>query len=344
MVDVAGLELSPVERDYLKHPLVGGVILFSRNYADREQVMQLVSEIKALRSPQLLVAVDQEGGRVQRFREGFSELPPLMQLGRQFAADASLARKLASTHGWLMASEILDLGIDISFAPVVDVDYGVSEVIGDRAFAKRPDVVASMALAYMQGMHRAGMAATAKHFPGHGAVAVDSHLALPVDSRDYNEIAVDLAPYETLISNHLEGVMVAHIRYPQVDGEIASLSPYWLNTQLRGQYRFEGCIFSDDLTMGGAEAAGSVPERTRKALDAGADVALICNNPAEAMATIDALNAEQARYVSPLGHTRIAAMRSRRHDEATVYGTQAWTDARASLDEGLQPDEFTLQG
>jgi len=344
MVDVVGTELSAEERNYLQHPLIGGVILFSRNYRDREQVTELVGQIKALRSPQLLVAVDQEGGRVQRFRDGFSALPPLLKLGKQFNVDARAGRRLASLHGWLMASEILDLGIDISFAPVVDLDYGVSEVIGDRAFHSRADAVCSMALAYMQGMHKAGMAATAKHFPGHGAVAIDSHLALPVDQRSYSELSDDLQPYQTLIEHHLEGVMVAHIRYPKINPEIASLSPFWLNTQLREQFRFKGAIFSDDLTMGGAEAAGTVPERTRLALDAGADVALICNNPEAAVATIDALSHEASRYVSAVGHTRIAAMRSRRHNSELVYGSDSWFQARNDLEKGLEPPEFTLQG
>jgi beta-N-acetylhexosaminidase len=344
MVDVAGTELTAEERTYLQHPLVGGVILFSRNYHDREQVTELVRQIKALRSPPLLLAVDQEGGRVQRFREGFSALPPLLKLGQQFNVNARAARRLASLHGWLMASEILDLGIDISFAPVVDIDYGVSEVIGDRAFHSRADVVCSMALAYMQGMHRAGMAATAKHFPGHGAVAIDSHLALPVDQRSYSELSDDLLPYQTLIENQLEGVMVAHIRYPKIDPDIASLSPFWLNTQLRDTFRFNGAIFSDDLTMGGAQAAGTVPERTRLALDAGADVALICNNPAAAIAAIDALSKDTSRYVSAVGHTRIAAMRSRRHNPELIYGSDTWLQARNDLEKGLQPPEFTLQG
>lgn len=345
MVDVAGFSLTAEERDYLQHPLVGGVILFARNYADRAQVTELVRDIKALRTPQLLVAVDQEGGRVQRFREGFTQLPALQQIGRQFDADPRAASSLASLHGWLMASEILDLGVDISFAPVVDLDYGVSEVIGDRSLHARPDAVASLALAYMQGMHRAGMAATAKHFPGHGAVTVDSHLALPVDNRTYQQLSDDLMPYQTLIENQLEGVMVAHIRYPQINEDIASLSPFWLNTQLREQFRFNGAIFSDDLTMGGAEEAGTVPQRTRMALDAGADVALICNNPAAAMATLDELNADSKKYVSAVGHTRIAAMRSRRHNtEALVYCSDIWRDAVSDLEAGLQPPEFTLQG
>jgi len=291
------------------------------------------------------VAVDQEGGRVQRFRKSFTQLPALQQIGRQFDADQRIARSLASLHGWLMASEILDLGVDISFAPVVDLDYGVSEVIGDRSLHARADAVSSLALAYMQGMHRAGMAATAKHFPGHGAVTVDSHLTLPVDNRSYQQLSDDLMPYQTLVENQLEGVMVAHIRYPQIDENIASVSPYWLNIQLREQFRFNGAIFSDDLTMGGVEEAGTVPQRARMALNAGADVALICNNPAAVIATLDELNADAKDYVSAVGHARIAAMRSRRHStDALVYCSDTWRAAVSDLEAGLQPAEFTLQG
>jgi len=345
MVDVAGLELTAEEREYLQHPLVGGVILFSRNYEDRLQVTALVDEIKSLRSPGLLVAVDQEGGRVQRFRDGFTELPPLHQLGHLFDTDPMLARHMASLHGWLMASEILDLGIDISFAPVVDIDYGMSQVIGDRAFHAKPDIVAAMSLAYMQGMRRAGMAATAKHFPGHGGVKVDSHHALPVDERSYADLTDDLRPYETLFANGLEAVMVAHIRYPAINPDIASLSRFWLVDQLRDQFGFKGAIFSDDLTMGGAEEAGTVPERTRIALDAGADMALICNNPEAAVAAINELKNEQDKYISPVSHGRLAAMRARRDKSAEmIYGSQQWREVRNELDSGLQPPELTLKG
>jgi len=345
MVDVEGFELTAEEREFLQHPLIGGVILFTRNFADRVQVMELVRQIKAVRSPSLIIAVDQEGGRVQRFREGFTALPPLHQIGRIYDTDENAARHLAHTHGWLMASEIVDLGIDISFAPVVDLDYGLSEVIGDRALHSRPDIVASLSLAYMQGMHKAGMAATAKHYPGHGGVTIDSHLALPEDSRTFDELSDDLVPYQTLIEYGLEAVMVAHIRYTAIDQQIASLSPYWLQTELRGRLGFNGAIFSDDLNMGGAEEAGSVPDRARAALAAGADMALICNNPEAARATVSALAYDNEDYLSAVGYGRIAAMRTRRSQDAEmVYGSEEWKTACAALEQGLTPPDLTLQG
>jgi len=345
MVDVAGHELTAEEREFLQHPLIGGVILFTRNFADRHQVSELVRQIKSVRDSGLLIAVDQEGGRVQRFREGFTELPPLQRIGRLYDTEPEQARHLASLHGWLMASEILDLGIDISFAPVVDLHYGLSEVIGDRALHERPDVVGSLALAYMQGMHRAGMAATAKHFPGHGGVTIDSHLALPEDNRPYSDLTADLMPYQTLFDYGLEAVMVAHIRYTEIDSEIASLSPFWLQNQLREHFGFQGAIFSDDLNMGGAEEAGSVQDRTRTALTAGADMALICNNPEAARATVNELALDEHEYLSPVSFTRIAAMRSRRPKTIElVYGTDEWRAVRKELQSGLEPDELSLHG
>jgi len=345
MVDVAGFELTQEEREFLQHPLIGGVILFARNFADRIQVMELIRQIKAVRDPGLLIAVDQEGGRVQRFREGFTGLPPLHQIGRLYDTDQDKARQMASTHGWLMAAEMLDLGLDISFAPCVDLDYGLSEVIGDRALHAKPEIVASLSLAYMQGMHRAGMAATAKHFPGHGGVTIDSHLALPEDYRSRNDLIDDLRPYQTLIEHGLEAVMVAHIRYTAIDTDIASLSPYWLQHELRNTLGFQGAIFSDDLDMGGAEEAGSVPERTRIALTAGADMALICNNPEAARETVRVLDADDHNYLSPVGYGRLAAMRSRRPKDAElVYGSDLWREARDMIDDGLQPPDLTLQG
>ena len=217
MVDVQGLELQPDEREMLAHPLVGSVILFARNYADPEQLSRLVADIHAVRSPALVVGVDQEGGRVQRFRSGFSLLPPLRRIGHEFDAEPKAGLALARDLGWLMAAELRAHGVDLSFAPCVDLDYGVSEVIGDRSLHARSGVVGQLAVAYMHGMRDAGMAATAKHFPGHGAVVADSHHALPVDRRALVDMEPDLAPYRLLIQNGLPAVMVAHVAYPAVD-------------------------------------------------------------------------------------------------------------------------------
>ena len=266
-IDVAGTELTAADRELLAHPLIGGVILFKRNYAEPAQLRALVVDIQALRSPPLLVAVDQEGGRVQRFREGFSELPPLRRIGQMFDADAPQGLAMARSLGWLMASELLAAGVDLSFAPCVDLDYGLSEVIGDRSFHARAPVVAQLAVAYMHGMREAGMAATAKHFPGHGAVVADSHLALPVDRREPSDMDQDLLPYRRLIDNGLPAVMVAHVQFPAVDPLPASFSRRWIQGVLRGELGFTGLVIADDLKMAAASAAGGLVERAGRALD-----------------------------------------------------------------------------
>lgn len=337
MVDVAGLTLTDAEVERLQHPLVGGVILFSRNFRDRDQVRALTAAIHAARTPQLLIAVDQEGGRVQRFRTGFYELPPLAWLGRQYDLDESTGRHLAFTSGWLMAAELFDVGIDFSFAPVVDLDYGLSTIIGDRAFHADPEAVASLALAYVQGMRKAGMAAVAKHFPGHGRVVADSHLELPVDQRSYEEMFDDLLPYTRLIDNGLAGIMMAHVRYPAVSPEIASLSPAWVRDELRGNQGFRGVIFSDDLSMCALDAEGDMAERVRRSLAAGADMALICNAPEAA----DHVLGELAIDVDPAGSARLVTMRPHAVPTAPPGAVQ---EAVAALDEALARPSLSLNG
>jgi len=342
MLDVEGLALSPADAERLRDPLVGGVILFSRNFASPGQLRELVRSIRALRFPELLVAVDQEGGRVQRFREGFYPLPPLRFLGHQYDLDSERGRQLAFQAGWLMAAELLDAGVDFSFAPVVDLDYGMSEVIGDRSFHRDPEVVAQLATAYVQGMRRAGMVAVAKHFPGHGHVLADSHLHLPVDQRSLAELADDLLPYERLISRGVHGIMVAHVRYPQVDPQVASLSPYWMKTMLRDQAGFRGVIFSDDLSMRALAEEGDMPARARRSLEAGADMVLICNDPSAADATLAALRGFQ----DPVGHGRLVTLRRQRVAEAPPPGslksTEAWQQAVAALDQAAAPPGLAL--
>lgn len=333
MLDVEGLVLSPADGDRLRDPLVGGVILFSRNFSGPDQLRELVASIRALRFPELLVAVDQEGGRVQRFREGFYPLPSLRFLGHQYDLDAERGRRLAFQAGWLMAAELVDIGVDFSFSPVVDLDYGMSEVIGDRSFHRDPDAVAVLAGAYVQGMRRAGMAAVAKHFPGHGHVRADSHQHLPVDQRTLVELADDLRPYERLIALGLHGIMVAHVRYPQVDPGVASLSPCWMKTLLREQAGFRGVIFSDDLSMRALADEGDMPARARRSLEAGADMVLICNDPAAADTALAGLRG----YQDPVSHGRLVALRRQRLPEAPAPGglraTEAWRQAVAVLDE-----------
>ncbi|MFO1427170.1 MAG: beta-N-acetylhexosaminidase [Steroidobacteraceae bacterium] len=287
MVDLQGPQLQPEEREMLAHPLVGSVILFTRNYADPAQLTELVAQIHAIRSPALIVAVDHEGGRVQRFRPGFSLLPPARRIGHEFEAEPRAGLALARELGWLMAAELRAHGVDLSFAPCVDLDYGISEVIGDRAFHARARAVGELAVAYMHGMRDAGMAATAKHFPGHGAVVADSHHALPVDRRPLEDMVEDMAPYRVLIANGLAGVMVAHVMYPEVEPVPASASPRWIRGILRGELGFQGVVFADDMSMKGAEAIGGIVERAQRALAAGCDVLPVCNHRPSVLALLE---------------------------------------------------------
>ncbi len=304
MVDVQGTQLQPEDREVLLHPLVGSVILFTRNFESSEQLQRLVADIQALRTPQLLVAVDHEGGRVQRFRKEFTVLPAMRLIGRQYDIDAATGRDLAHRCGWLMAAELRAVGIDFSFAPVVDLDYGVSEVIGNRAFHRDPRIVAELALAFVGGMRQAGMAATAKHFPGHGAVVADSHLALPVDRRPYQDLVDDLYPFQRLIDNDVPAVMAAHIVFAEVDSLPASFSPRWLQVELRQRMGFQGAVFTDDLTMQGAGIMGGVADRVQAALNAGCDVLPVCNNRTGVHEVLDRLG-DAADPVSQFRQARL---------------------------------------
>jgi len=325
MLDVQGLELLPEERERLKHPLVGGVILFSRNYQSPEQVEALVRDIHAQREPQLLVAVDHEGGRVQRFRDGFTSLPPIRELGRIYDENPKRARRLAETSGWLMATELRAIGVDFSFAPVLDLDRGVSRVIGDRAFHSHPETVADLAHAYMVGMHQAGMAAVGKHFPGHGAVEADSHLALPVDTRKLVDIqAEDMVPFERMIHYGLEGIMPAHVVFSRVDSLPAGFSSIWLRKILREQLGFQGVIFSDDLSMEGAKVAGDVVARAKMALSAGCDMVLVCNDTKAADQVLTGLGTHD----DPVSHLRLVRMHGRENPTRTQLAQdQSYRDA-----------------
>lgn len=299
MLDVEGAQLTPHDRVRLQHPRCGGVILFARNYEDPEQLTALCDEIHNLRSPSLLIAADHEGGRVQRFRGGFARLPAMAALGTLWNADQASAAGAARETGFLIATELGACGIDFSFAPVLDLDHGLSAVIGDRALHSDPEAVCGLAEALIAGLHEGGMAAIGKHFPGHGHVAADSHVDVPVDVRDLAQIeAMDLVPFARLAS-HLQGVMPAHVIYPAVDARPAGFSEFWLQEILRRKLRFEGVIFSDDLTMEGASVEGGIDSRARSALAAGCDMVLVCNDPDAADRVLNALSVGAAVRTNP---------------------------------------------
>lgn len=293
VADLSGTGVSPDEHELLRHPALGGIILFTRNYREPGQVADLCAEIREVSGRNLLISVDQEGGRVQRFRDGLTRLPPANVFGMLFDEDPENALALVRDAAFLMAFELRELGVDLSFAPVADIDRGICEVIGTRAFHHEPGTVGRLCAAWRRGMRDAGMAAVAKHFPGHGAVRGDSHLETPLDERDFETIAAeDLVPFESLVAEGLEGIMTAHVRYPGVDPSVPTFSRFWLDTVLRGRMGFDGIVFSDDLTMAGAGDAGGPANRAVAALDAGCDAVLICNDPPGAL---DALNALDGR-------------------------------------------------
>ena len=340
MVDVAGTSLDAEEREMLRHPLVGSVILFTRNYSDPEQLAALVAEIHSLRTPALIVGVDHEGGRVQRFRSGFSVLPSARRIGHEYDADPKAGLALARELGWLMAAELRGVGVDLSFAPCVDLDYGVSEVIGDRAFHSRPAAVGELAVAYMHGMRDAGMIATAKHFPGHGAVVADSHHAVPVDRRALEDLEPDLAPYRLLIANGIAGIMVAHVVFPEVDPLPASVSRRWVRGVLRDELRFQGVVFTDDLSMQGAAAAGDVVTRAQLALEAGCDVLPVCNQRASVVALLDGLKEKP----EPASSLRLVRLRGRGPaDHAALRADPRWLRSQETLARCAAPPTLQLQ-
>jgi beta-N-acetylhexosaminidase len=277
VIGIAGTELTAQERDWLQHDACAGVILFTRNFASKAQVAELSHAIREAAPRPQLVCVDQEGGRVQRFREGYSALPPLEGFGRMYAADPVAALELAREHAWLMASEVRASGVDLSFAPVVDLGRG-NRAIGNRAFSEDPHIVAEFTRAYVSGMHAAGMAATLKHFPGHGSVLEDTHFDDAVDDRSLDDIrALDLVPFVAGIDAKADAVMMAHVVYPQVAPEPAGYSPRWINEILREEMGFRGVVFSDDIGMAAAFSAGGIKSRIDAHLDAGCDVVLVCH-------------------------------------------------------------------
>ncbi len=307
MVDLGGETLTTHESDFLRHPAVGAVILFDRNYRNKAQVRTLTEAIKALRSPALLVAVDQEGGRVQRFREGFHRLPAAARIGELYDRDRAHGIAVAQAVGELMAREVREVGVDFSFAPVLDCQPPRSRprnhVIGARAFHHNPAIICELADAYITGMNRAGMSATGKHFPGHGGVSADSHQQTPVDTRTFAEIeAHDLLPFAGL-ANRLGGIMTAHVLFERIHEQLPTYALFWLKGILRKKLNFDGVIFSDDLSMKGADTEGDIPSRCVAALTAGCDMTLICNDPDGARRA-----AEHLADDYPCNQTRLLSM------------------------------------
>lgn len=308
IVDIAGVELTEAERARLLHPQVGGLILFSRNFESTGQLARLTQEIHALRQPPLLITVDHEGGRVQRFRDGFTVLPPMRELGVLWDGDPEAAKLLARQTGYVLAAELRACGVDLSFTPVLDIDHGNSSVIGNRAFHSSPAAVTELALGLMHGLRDGGMAAVGKHFPGHGHVRADSHLEMPVDSRAFADIEkTDLLPFRRLIDNGMGAIMPAHVVYSRVDEQPAGFSKRWLDGILRGNLGFDGLIFSDDLSMEGARSAGTIVARADAAFAAGCDMVLVCNDPAAA----DELLAGLSYHVPAMSLARLARVHGR---------------------------------
>lgn len=340
MLDLLGTELTAEDRDLLLHPATGGVILFSRNFATPQQIHRLIQEIHELRTPHLLIAVDQEGGRVQRFREGFTLLPPPASIERNCGGDTRMAKRAAHELGWLMAAELRAVGVDFSFAPVLDLNVGVSSVIGDRAFAASAESVAQLAGSWMLGAREAGMVSVGKHFPGHGSVVADSHLDLPVDERELDQILErDVRPFVRLIDNGLEAIMPAHVVYAACDDRPAGFSRFWLQDVLRQRLRFQGVIFSDDLSMAAAETGGCYADRARAALEAGCDMVLVCNNPEGAAEVLEELRG----YHDPVAQSRAVRLHGRpaRALERLHYDTR-WQRAVALAEQFTRDTSLNL--
>lgn len=319
MVDLEGTSISETERNLLLQPEVGGVILFTRNFESVAQITALTDEIHGLKSPRILVAVDHEGGRVQRFREGFSRIPAAATYAKIAKDNLEQSRQLAENSGWLMAIELRACGIDFSFAPVLDLAHGLSGVIGDRAFHSKPATVATLAYAFMHGMNKAGMSAVGKHFPGHGGVVEDSHVAMPVDHRELEELLrSDIVPFENMIENKLAAIMPAHVIYDKVDNKPAGYSSFWINDILRQRFGFQGVIFSDDLSMEAAGIAGGFGERADAALKAGCDMALVCNHLEGAIEAAEYIKG----YTNPTSQLRLVRM----HGEHEINWAQLKQD------------------
>jgi beta-N-acetylhexosaminidase len=303
IIGFKGTQLQPHEREWLRQPVVSGTILFSRNFSSRDQVAALIEDIRSVRSDEFFISVDQEGGPVQRFREGFTRLPAIGRIGERFAADPKRAVELAEEHAWLMASEMRAIDIDLSYAPVLDLDRG-NRIIGERSFSADPAIVSQLGLAYLRGMRLAGMAATIKHFPGHGSVREDTHVEAAVDRRTIDEMReADMLPFVDAVNAGAEAVMMGHVTYPDVDSKPAGYSRVWIEDILRGELNFRGVVMSDDISMAAAEGAGNIGARISAHRDAGCDLVLVCKPDvvAEAIASQD--------KTTPCASAKVATLR-----------------------------------
>lgn len=336
MLDIEGLVLTEDEKQILAKPLVGGLILFSRNFSSPSQLTALVAEVRSV-SPDIIIAVDHEGGRVQRFKEGFTLIPPMASLGKLFNKSPEDALQKAKDYGWIIASELLAYDIDLSFTPVLDRDHGISGVIGDRAFSNDAEVIIELTSSFIDGMHEAGMIATGKHFPGHGGVAADSHHEVPVDSRSLKALKDDdLYIFSSLISDEqkLDALMPAHVIYSSVDKSPAGFSKVWLQTILRKEMGFDGVIFSDDLAMEGASVAGSFTERAKAAINAGCDMILVCNHSEGAREVLTYLESVEQACPSILQNQRLNSLRlekSKRKNIQELQASKRWKSATRML-------------
>ncbi len=305
MLDLAGPEILQLEKELIEHPQVGGIILFSRNYENKKQLQELTKNIRKISST-CLIAVDQEGGRVQRFLTDFTQLPPFEEYGLLFEKNQNKALEAAQKMSYVMAKELQDVGVNMSFTPVLDLNLKINEIIGERSFHSDPNIVVKLAQAFISGMHQAGMPATGKHFPGHGSVKADSHLTLPVDDRDFDSIyQQDMQPF-ILLNEQLDAIMPAHILYEAVDKFSTCFSSFWLQDVLRSKINYQGVIFSDDLSMEGANLGADYKDRARLALDAGCDMILVCNNRDNAIRVLDEFenyaNSESNRRLNEFCH------------------------------------------
>jgi beta-N-acetylhexosaminidase len=325
VIDLLGTTLQPEEQELIAHPLVGGVIFFARNYESPHQIQQLVRSIRQVQDKPLLIMVDQEGGRVQRFREGFTRIPPAAVYGQE--AELSKALRFAEAGGYVMASELLAQGVDLSLAPVIDINKGLSSVIGDRAFHSEIAMAIQLAEAYIKGMRQAGMAATVKHFPGHGSVALDSHLELPIDQRSWQEIEEsDLQPFLYFIQHNIPAIMTAHILFPQIDKLPVSFSYHWLTEILRQKLNYQGIIMSDDLDMKGADVMGDYADRMQAARAAGCDIILLCNNRSAVIQVLD----RTPSNAKLLGIEKFEQLRGK-FSMGTLSENTLWQQSRALL-------------
>ncbi len=316
--------LTDADREMLRHPRVGGIVIFSKNYTSKSQIGDLIAEIKAIKTPALRISVDHEGGRVQRFRSGFTLIPPMHKLGELYDDNAPGALACAQACGYIIGTELGEVGVDFSFTPVLDLDYGASSVIGDRSFHSNADILISLADALIKGLALTGMPAIGKHFPGHGYVSKDSHLELPEDPRTYAQMTQDLRPFE-LLHPKLAGLMTAHVRYPNIDPHIASFSPFWLKTVLRDQWGYQGLVFSDDLRMKALDEIGEMNQRAEMALYAGCDVILLCNEPTQTFMTLaDQLLARQGK----LDYSRLV---TRTKSDPRIYAAALETLSRLNF-------------